>query len=160
MKAVSADKAVMERRELMTERELKKLSRIELIELLLEQSKENAQLRAMLKQAQDQLDDRAIRIEKAGSIAEASLQLNGVFQAAQAACEQYIENVEHLSSRQEEICAQMERDTQAKCAKMLAEAKKQSQDYWDEVSRKIKNVTSSYAELQTILKQAPVETEA
>ena len=32
-------------------------------------------------------------MEKAGSIAEASLMLNGVFEAAQAAVDQYLENI-------------------------------------------------------------------
>ncbi|MDO4314540.1 MAG: hypothetical protein Q4C45_02105 [Oscillospiraceae bacterium] len=140
----------------MTDRELRKLSRADLLELLLEQLKENEQLRGELEAAQKQLADRKILVEKAGSIAEASLQLSGVFQAAQAACAQYIENVERLSARQELLCAQMERETQAKCDRMVAEAERQSQLYWNTVSRKVQEVTSSYAELRSIL-QKPCE---
>ncbi len=91
----------------MTDRELRKLSRADLLELLLEQLKENEQLRAELEAARAKLTERKIDIDKAGSIAEASLQLNGVFQAAQDACTQYIENIEQLSARQEQACAQM-----------------------------------------------------
>lgn len=138
----------------MTDRELRKLSRADLLELLLEQLKENEQLRGELEAAQKQLADRKILLENAGSIAEASLQLNGVFQAAQAACAQYIENIERLSARQEQLCAQMERETQAKCDRMVADAERQSQLYWNTVSRKVQEVTSSYAELRTILQQS------
>lgn len=138
----------------MTDRELRKLSRADLLELLLEQLKENEQLRGELEAAQKQLADRKILLENAGSIAEASLQLNGVFQAAQAACAQYIENIERMSVRQEQLCAQMERETQAKCDRMVADAERQSQLYWNTVSRKVQEVTSSYAELRTILQQS------
>lgn len=85
------------------------------------------------------------------------MQLNGVFQAAQDACAQYIENIEQLSARQEQVCAQMQRETQVKCDRMIAEARSQSQAYWDDVSRKVQELTSSYAELRTILQQPQVK---
>ena len=141
----------------MTDRDLRKLSRADLLELLVEQMKENDQLHAQLEAAQEQLAERKIELDKAGSIAEASLQLNGVFQAAQDACAQYIENIEQLSARQEQVCAQMQRETQVKCDRMIAEARSQSQAYWDDVSRKVQELTSSYAELRTILQQPQVK---
>lgn len=84
----------------MTERELRKLSRADLLELLLEETKENEKLRIQLEQAQEQLADRRILIENAGSVAEAALQLNGVFQAAEEAAAQYLENVRRLAGEQ------------------------------------------------------------
>lgn len=137
----------------MTEKELKRLSRSELLEMLLAQSKENEQLRAQLAEARKQLASRRLEIEKAGSIAEASLQLNGVFQAAQEACAQYIENIERLSASQEQTCARMERETREKCDQMIADAQRQSQVYWDEVSSRIRQLCDSYAELKQILGQ-------
>ncbi len=80
----------------MTDRELKKLSRAELLELLLEARRENEQLKRKLEKAYAQLNDKRILIERAGSISQAALQLNGVFEAAQAAAEQYVENVYRL----------------------------------------------------------------
>lgn len=139
----------------MTDRELRKLSRADLLELLLEQLKQNEQLQSQLTAARNQLAERKRVMDKAGSIAEAALQLNGVFEAAQAACTQYIEDVEQLSERQAQICAQMERQTRETCDQMLAEAKVQSQAYWDDVCRRVQELTSSYAELRTILQQMP-----
>lgn len=135
----------------MTERELRKLSRADLLELLLEQLKENERLCGDLEAAQKQLADRKVLLEKAGSIAEASLQLNGVFQAAQAACAQYIENIERLSAQQEQLCAQMERETREKCDHMVAEAERQVQLYWNTFSRRVQEVTDSYAKMQARL---------
>ena len=66
----------------MTELELKHLRRADLVEILLDLSKENEILRAQLERARTQLADRTIAVENAGSLAEAALRLNGVFEAA------------------------------------------------------------------------------
>ena len=161
----------------MTEKELRKLGRGDLLNLLLEQSRENQQLREQLQAAQDALADRTICIDQAGSIAEASLQLNGVFQAAEQACQQYTENVMQLRQRQEERCAQREKESQEKaaqivddarkqaeeataiaqkqCAEMLEQARADSQKYWDAISEKLALILNEHAELRHILSQLP-----
>ena len=85
----------------MTDQELKKLRRSDLLELLIAQEKENERLRSQVEQLEKRLADRAIDLEQAGSIAEAALRLNGVFQAAQAAADQYLENIRRLSEEPE-----------------------------------------------------------
>lgn len=87
----------LDERSSMIDKDLKKLSRADLLELLLEQRRENEKLRAQLKRAKALLTDREIEIENAGSIAEAALKLNGVFEAAQKAADQYLENVRRLA---------------------------------------------------------------
>lgn len=81
----------------MTDRELRKLSRAELLELLLEETRENEKLRAQVEEMEEQLKDRRILLGQVGSIAEAALRLNGVFEAAEAAAQQYLENVRRLA---------------------------------------------------------------
>ncbi|MBQ8752111.1 MAG: DNA repair protein [Clostridia bacterium] len=85
----------------MTEKELKRLRRADLLELLIEQTQENLRLRQELEEARAKLADRAVRIERSGSLAEAAMQLSGVFEAAQDACSRYIENI-RLRSLEEE----------------------------------------------------------
>ena len=80
----------------MTDKDLKRLRRDELLEMLIAQSKRTDQLQAELDAARAQLASRAIVLE-AGSIAEAALRINGVFEAAQAAAEQYLENIRRMS---------------------------------------------------------------
>lgn len=63
----------------MTDKELKSLSRAELLEMLIAVTKDNEALREENDELQKKLDDKALNMSKAGSIAEASLQLNGVF---------------------------------------------------------------------------------
>lgn len=95
----------------MTPKELKRLRRSDLLEILLALRKENDTLRQQLAEAQAQLEDRNIEIAKSGSLAEAALRLNGLFEATQAACEQYVDVVrrrmyaEELEAR--EKCRQM-----------------------------------------------------
>ena len=72
---------------------LKKLSRQDLMEMLIESERHVQQLEKELEETRKQLEDRKIQIEKAGSIAEAALKLNGIFEAAQAAADQYLENL-------------------------------------------------------------------
>lgn len=81
------------------DRELKKLSRMDLLEILIEKSKENEKLKEELEELKNQLADRSINIKESGSIAEAALKLNGVFEAAQAAADQYLENLHRISQQ-------------------------------------------------------------
>ena len=83
----------------MTSKELRRLRRTDLMEMLLELSKENADLRLQLEEANRKLADRELQVEQAGSLAEAALKLSGIFEAAQAACEQYEYNI-RLRSQQ------------------------------------------------------------
>ena len=69
------------------------MSRKDILELLVIQSEKIDELESELKRVNDLLNDKEIKISKAGSIAEAALQLNGVFEAAEKAVGQYLENV-------------------------------------------------------------------
>ena len=60
----------------MTDKELRRLSRRELLEMLIMQMEENEKLSQELETAQEMLRNREIVIERAGSIAEAALALN------------------------------------------------------------------------------------
>lgn len=90
----------------MTEKELKKLNRADLLEILVQQSREIDRLNACLEEAQAQLDSRKIELEEAGSIAEAAIRINKVFEAAQAAGQQYLDNIKRLAELREAECNQ------------------------------------------------------
>lgn len=85
----------------MANQDLKKLGRAELLELLLEESRENERLRTKLEKARRLLEGKWDQVENAESIAEAALQLNGVLEAAEAAAEQYLENVRRIAEDNE-----------------------------------------------------------
>ena len=77
----------------MTEKELKKLNRKQLLELLLVQTEKADSLALELEEARKKLEDKIIIQKEAGSIAEASMKLNEVFLSAQCAANQYLENI-------------------------------------------------------------------
>lgn len=112
----------------MTDRELQKLGRRELLQLLLEQAKESERLRKQVAELEEQLrqteegyerlrdrldskdaqiheledtlhaerEKRETDLENVGSIAEAALRLNGVFDAAQRAADYYLQSIQTL----------------------------------------------------------------
>lgn len=142
----------------MTELDLKKLNRAELLEMLVAESKENERLRAQNENLQRQLNDRSIAVDEAGSIAEASLRLNGVFEAAQAAAEQYLENLrvqdENCQKIQQEAEAAAARTTaqaEARAASLLAEAEEKAESYWKLISQRLEAFYQEHQGLQELL---------
>ena len=75
------------------ERQLNKLKRQELLEILVDQSREIDRLRAELREAQERLADREVKVKEAGTLAEASLQIYNIFETAQNAANLYLENI-------------------------------------------------------------------
>ncbi len=153
----------------MEERELKKLSRADLLQMMIAQSKELQEYKDKLALAEAALEKREIAINEAGSIAEASLELSGIFEAAQRACQQYTENIHLLSDRQKMVCEEMESKsiakarqiileaeqqrkdtlsrTKAECDAMVKKAKEESQKHWDDVHGKLQAFCDAHAAL-------------
>jgi len=106
----------------MTDRELKKLSRAELLEILLTQSKTIDELNGKLSQLEAQLNSQNLQLQNTGSIAEAALQLGGVFEAAQRSADLYLANVQRLdaeSRQRREDAERLYTQTQAKCRELV-----------------------------------------
>lgn len=117
---------------------------MELLELLVEQAAEMEELRRQLDQANQALAEREIHLKEAGSIAEAALRLNGVFEAADKAAQQYLRSAEALEAqsrqallqarekaeaqvrevldRTREKCHELEAETRRRCQEMLERA--------------------------------------
>lgn len=145
----------------MTDRQLRKASRTDLLKYLLEEKKVNEALRMQIQQMQTQLDNRQITMNQAGTLAEAALKLSGIFDAAESACQYYTENIRALSGRQEEICRKMEQETREKCDRMLEQARQMSRVYWDEYTEKCSRYMKSMEEARLGMEQCEgVEMEA
>lgn len=97
--AVSAGVFRVEGDAAMTEKELKKLNRYQLLELLIVQTERADKLQAQLERAQERLNEKEIQMTVLGSIAEASLELSGVFTAAQKAADLYLEAARKQADR-------------------------------------------------------------
>ena len=92
----------------MTDKELKKLNRSELLELMLEQSREIDRLQAELEETREALQERNLKIESCGSIAEAAAEVNSLFHAAQRAADMYLLNVQRICAEKAEEAGKTE----------------------------------------------------
>lgn len=132
------------------DKELRKLSRMELLDLLLIQSREIDRLNAEVEQLQSTLNQREISLAKAGSIAEASLLLNGVFEAAQAAADQYLQSVRNPLSDTEAQCTQMLEQTRQQCEQLRTDTQTSARQVWEVIRREMYNPQLDYAQWQKI----------
>jgi hypothetical protein len=76
-----------------TEVDLSKLKKRDLLEIMLRQGEEIDSLRAQVAELEAKLEDREFAINKAGSIAEASLAVTDIFKEAEKAAMIYLENI-------------------------------------------------------------------
>lgn len=112
----------------MTDKELQKLKRSELLEIMLGLQNELDWLKKENKDLKSEIDDRRIALEKSGSIAQAALEVNGVFTAAQKAADVYLENIKQMHENEEKnyneqiTKAKVESESIVNSAKREAEA--------------------------------------
>lgn len=168
----------------MIERDLKKMSRTELLELLLEQSRQLEAAQQELEQTRQEQEIRRLELTDAGSIAEAALRINGVFEAAQAAADQYLESIrrfeverealckkareegqreaERILRETEQTCKTMEEETRRKCLlreqiadRTCQNRKKEAETYWKTVSERLQRFYDDHAGLQEMLSAIP-----
>ena len=104
---------------LLAEKDLRKLNRYQLLEMLIMQTERADKLQEKLEAAESQLNDKEIRLTDLGSIAEASLQLSGVFEAAQTAADRYLEAAKKHAE-------ELEEDAHKKAAEILMQAQAQA----------------------------------
>ncbi|HAE16944.1 MAG TPA: hypothetical protein DCG51_10405 [Erysipelotrichaceae bacterium] len=97
------------------ENRLKKLRREELLDILLEIEKENEALAAENASLKQQLEEKTVVLEQAGTLAEASAGMGGLFDAAQKTADSYLENVRRLCERRETRSKKMIEDTKQLC---------------------------------------------
>lgn len=143
----------------MTDEELRKLKRADLLELLVAQGKENEALQEKLRQAEAALWDRQIQLDEAGNIAEAALRLSGVFEAAQKASDQYLESIRKKHEETESRCARLEETSRARAEQLEQESKAQAERLVAEAEEKARALTAeTEAKCRAMVAQAEAET--
>lgn len=111
----------------MTDKELSKLRRTELLEMLISQGKENVKLQEQLDQAQAALEARRLDIQQAGTMADAAMKLNDVFGAAQRAIDLYTENVNRQCAERDEQSRQALEEAKAYAEQTVTDADERAQ---------------------------------
>ena len=112
----------------MPDRELRHMRRTELVEIILALKQSEDQLRAENAALSAQLQERQIHIENAGSIAQAALELNKVFEAAQAAADEYVASVLAANKNTDAAASALRAQAEAEAQQILAQAQTEAAD--------------------------------
>ena len=159
----------------MTEQDLKKLRREDLIEIIYKLQENEQQLNEKLEAAQKQLNDKNLKISESGSIAEATARLNGLFEAAQATADDYVAQVrlknadaetqrETMLAEATQKADQLVKDASGKADRILSDAEAQAdaqrrqaeeetQRRWETFQSEAQKLISAHAELEALLKR-------
>lgn len=145
----------------MTDRELSKLRRTELLEILIAQGKENASLQEQLKQTEKALHKRELAIEKTGSVAEVAFRLNDVVGSTQRAVDLYIENVQRVMEQQQEESTDVLIKARDYATQTVAYAEKRSRTILGDAEAQAAQIlTKAQAEADRIIAQATADAAA
>ena len=122
----------------MADVQLKRLSRIELIDIIYELQKQNQAAADEIERLRRELDERQLSLANAGSIAEAAVSVNGVFEAAQAAADQYLLSIRAAEAdaqialaRAEQRAKSLTLEAQRQAAEILRKAQCEAQGSFD-----------------------------
>ena len=108
----------------MTDKEFKRLSRSQLIEVIYQLQLQIENLTKQNQQLKNALDDKHLRISNTGNLAEAALEINNCFKSAQDAANQYLSEIEEMKA-----------ETENEQQKILADAKDAGLPFLMEYSR-------------------------
>lgn len=122
----------------MTDKELKRLSRKELLEVLVAQAKEVERLTAEKDELQQELERRQNQYSGIGSLAETVLRVNRVYEDAQKAANQYLEEIVRLKKATQEEHDKAQAEAKAEAGRITAEAKKRSEQIMTEAEAAIR----------------------
>lgn len=141
----------------MTEKELKKLNRYQLLELIILQTEQIADLEKQLSHTRDLLEHQQIQVSQAGSIAEAALQLSGIFEAAQSAADHYLANVKIHTQNADRI----ETDARAEADQLLSQAQEEANRLLSQAQEKAETLLSqAHKDADQLLSHTQTEAQA
>jgi len=151
----------------LAEKELRRMNRTELIEIIYALQQNKKTLREENEKLRHQLKEKLLRMENAGSIAEAALSLHHIFEDAQDAASQYLESLQYAHDNADKIVD--EARIQAKQVRAAADAyareqEKKSRAMYQEgmqaveeerniFARKVKRFLQDYPELARLMQE-------
>lgn len=109
----------------MISKDLKKLSRRELMDIIYQMKKNEQQMQEEIASLQEALQEKRIRLSTAGSIAEAAASITNVFSAAQMTANLYLQEISCMKEETEKECAKKIEDANRTVAKILSDGAKQ-----------------------------------
>lgn len=129
----------------MTDKEFKRLTRAQLIEIIYKLQIQADELNERNKELENALADKRLRMDKVGDLAEAALEINDCFRNAQNAAEQYLKEIKTMRDETE---AQRDRilfEARVKADRIVAEAQKTYEDRKNAIEMILKEYKRSHS---------------
>lgn len=130
-------------------KELKKLNRKELLELLLEQTKRIEELENEIDNLNKKLESKKVIFKNAGSLADAALQLSGIFSVAQEAADIYLSNIKDLKEKEEKEIENLKNKMLKEAARKCKKREKEADEFVQNVELEVKNIVKENPEIKS-----------
>ena len=134
------------------------LSKNEMIMVMHDQEQEIERLKAKVAELQGTIDNYEIKISETGTLAEASAQINNLFEAAQATVETYIANIKKREEKSEQILAGVQKqpdeiisEAETVAQKRLAAADVEIDEKWAVIESRLLVMYESHKGLQELV---------
>ena len=138
----------------MTDKEFRRLSSSELINIIFELQQQLEQCKGEIQQLKQAVEKKELDISNAGSLAEAVVSINGVMEAAQAAADQYVLSAKATNEKAERgltaakaVAKHIIRDAQEKAAQIEASAMKSASPIYRDFNSKATETIETNKEL-------------
>ena len=130
----------------MTDKEFKRLSRAQLIEIIYQLQLQIDKLNEEKQALENELEDKRLRLQSAGNIAEAALEINDCFRSAQNAAEQYLNEIKAIREEAEAERQRILANAQAEAEAIVAGAKNSQGDYDSAIDAILKEYKQSHSD--------------
>ena len=130
----------------MTDKEFKRLSRAQLIDIIYQLQLQIDKLNEQKQELESELADKRLRLCNAGNIADAALEMNDCFRSAQNAAEQYLNEIKAIREETEAERQRILAQAQAEAEAIIADAKKTQVDYDSAIEAILKEYGQSHSD--------------
>lgn len=108
----------------MISKELKRLSRRELVDIIYQLKKNEQEMQEEIESLKNELQDKRISLSVAGSIADAAVSITNVFSTAQMTADVYLREISAMKEDAEKECVRKAEDAEKKVEAILADGEK------------------------------------
>jgi cell division septum initiation protein DivIVA len=130
----------------MTDKEFKRLSRAQLIEIIYQLQLQIDKLNEEKQALENELEDKRLRLQSAGNIAEAALEINDCFRSAQNAAEQYLNEIKAIREETDTERQRILKEAKAEAEAIIAGAKNTQGDYDSAIEAILKEFKQNHSD--------------
>ena len=127
-------------------KELKHLSRKELVDIIYQLKKIEDEMKEEIESLKKELEDKHFKLSVAGSIADASVSVTNLFATAQMTADLYLQEIEQMKEETEKECARLLKDAKGKAEGSL-------EDDVVETTEEKKETTEEKSEVEDIVEE-------